>query len=69
MKLKLICSILFSFLLAAVKAQDEITFSSSNGTTVNVTVLSKNADEGRNNSVYLGFFGPEGVNSLGFSTY
>jgi hypothetical protein len=54
---------------SSITAQEVIHFEAKDGTTANVTLISTNPDEGRNNSIYLGFFGPEGLNSIGFSTY
>jgi hypothetical protein len=50
-------------------AQETIHFEAKDGTSADVTLISTNPDEGRNSSIYLGFFGPEGMNNIGFSTY
>lgn len=41
------------------------TYAAKDGTTVDLEVLSVNPDEGRNASIYVGFFGPEGMHNIG----
>jgi hypothetical protein len=43
------------------------TYQAKDGTSVDLEVLSSNPDEGRNASIYLGFFGPEGMHNVGAS--
>lgn len=68
-KITLLPAILFLFFLTTVTAQETIHFEAKDGTSADVTLHSTNPDEGRNNSIYFGGFGPEGVNMLGFSVY
>ena len=44
-------------------------YQAQDGTSVDVEVISTNPDEGRNACVFLGLFGPGGVNTLGANYY
>lgn len=68
-KLTSIFFILGSLCHFSATAQKTLNFKATDGTTAEVTLVSTNPDEGRNSSLYAGFFGPEGINNIGFSNY
>jgi hypothetical protein len=45
------------------------TYEAPNGKQVDVEIVNDNPDEGRNASIFVGFFGPQGVNLLGANYY
>lgn len=62
-------SLATTLLFASAIFSQNIHFSAKDGTTADVEMISVNPDEGRNHSIYLGLFGPEGMNLIGFSKY
>lgn len=68
MKFKILQLIVATALAITANSQQQ-TFKGTDGTTVTANIISTNPDEGKHASIYVGVFGPEGVNVVGASYY